>query len=175
MMEFDQEAYRGEMRDLLRAAHDAAQRRLGDERIYSISIWTDPDAAASAVSIDTREHSTAQLAALSSWAHEQVTKYAATMASELAAALLNLPDRNTSPADFAFVDLATVRHASFPRHWATETDGACWQYLGPALQSVADEALQLFAALPLDPEAELGVNSANDWYAARRKFVSRAT
>ena len=174
-MEFAQEAYHNEMRDLLRAAHDAAQRRLSNELIYSISIWTDPDAAESAVSIDTREHSSAHLAALSAWAHEQVAKYSGAIESELAAALVNLPDRNINPADFAYVNLATKRHASFPHHWAADTDGACWQYLGPALESVADEALQLFAVLPLDSDAELGVNSANDWYAGRRKVVSRAT
>ncbi|HKO20197.1 MAG TPA: hypothetical protein VJU82_15070, partial [Acidobacteriaceae bacterium] len=172
MMEFAQETYRKEMRDLLRAAHDAAQRRLGDELIYTISIWTDPDAAMSAVSIDTREHSLAHIAALSSWAHEQVAKYSGTMENELEEALLNLPDRDINPANFAYVDLAIKRHVSFPHDWAAETDGACWQYLGPALQTVAEEALQLFAASPLDPEAEVGVNAANDWYAARRRIVS---
>jgi hypothetical protein len=174
-MVFDQAAYREEMHDLLHKARDAARQRLGIERVYSVSIWTDPDAAVSAVSVDTRAHSSAQLTALSTWAHEQVAKYAGTAEAEFTECLLNLPDRNVNPADFAYADLATKRHISFPHHWAADTARGCWQFRGPALAGVADEALQLFAALPLDWDAELGVNSAHSWYTARRKFVSRVT
>jgi len=162
------------MRDLLRAARAAARRRLGSARVYSVSIWTDPDAAASSVSIDTRSHSADHLATLTSWAHGQVAKQPG-MDRDLTEALLKLPDRNINPADFALADLVVRKHTSFPAHWASNSEGACWDVLGPALERVAQEAVQLFAELPLDLEAELGVNSAHDWYDHRRAFGEQAT
>src|SRR5262245_10372518 len=58
MATFSIAAYRKELQDLLADAV-AAWRGLGAERprIFTVSVWTDPEAACSAVSIDTRENS----------------------------------------------------------------------------------------------------------------------
>ena len=170
-MDFNLVLYRREMEDLLRLALSVAEERLGGERVYSFSIWTDPDAAVSAISIDTRSHSAAQLSILGAFARSMDEKYAGTPHEQFTKPLLRLPEGNLNPAAFAYRNLAMADHASFPRHWATETDGRCWQLLGPALHDVAYDARAKIANLLLEPDAEVGVNTASDWYTHRQPIA----
>ena len=43
------------------------------------------------------------------------------------------------------------------------------------LQQIADETVAILVELPLEPDAELGINSATDWYTHRLPIALRAT
>src|SRR5687768_14297272 len=162
-MRFDEELYQQEMGQLLRAAYGALSAEHPDVVVYSASICTEPDARLSAVSFDTRENSEAMVARMATWAREQHARLAVEF-PKAAAAVLRVPARNTNPADFAVRDIVEVRHKAFDPHWEERSDGRCWDLLEPCLERVAAMALEIFSDLPLDRNAELGVNTRRDWY-----------
>ena len=168
---FDETLYLIEMSGLLADAADRLRAEHPAATVYSVSIWTDPDAAISTVSFDTAEHSATQVAALRAWAAGHQARLLARGEAEQAR-LLEPPAgmRNVNPADFAFRDVAEVEHRSFPQGWAHETEGRCWRELGPALDRVRERALALYAGLPLHADAELAVHSDRDWYDGPVKF-----
>lgn len=165
-MKFDQQRYRDEMRTLVESAKTQFRDQHPDVIVYTISIWTDPDAAASAVNFDTRQHATEQLQASNDWGQKYHDQYMADGDVERARQFTPLPldGRNTNPADFAYPLYAEIQHQSFPEGWEQDSDGACWDVLEPALRHVGESARVAFAELLLHPEAELGVNSRHDWY-----------
>src|SRR5688572_5180384 len=162
-MRFDEELYHQEMGQLLRAAYGALSAEHPDVVVYSASICTDPDARVSAVSFDTRQNSEAMVARMATWAREQHARLIADL-PKAAAALLRVPARNTNPADFAVRDIVEVRHKAFDPHWEESSAGRCWELLEPALERAAAVALAIFSGLPLDQDAQLGVNTRRDWY-----------
>jgi hypothetical protein len=165
---FDEARYHAEMDQLLDAAVAALRRDHPQLVVYTVSIWTDPDAAASAVSIDTVEHSTACLADAAAYDARYYAKYLADGDLEQARLFaLRTPGergRATNPADFALRNLATIDHRAFPEDWGAESEGAWWDVLESALAQVLARALARFAAVPLHADAELGVNGRDDWY-----------
>ena len=162
---FDPEQYHAEMTALIAAAVARLDQEHSALEVFTASIWTDPDAATSAVSVDTAEHSAQQVAEADAWAAAHYRRLLAAGDHEQAALFAPTPGaRNVNPADFALRDLVTVEHRSFPPNWAEESQGACWDALGPALLRVRDLAVSRFRTLRLHPEAQLAVNSAVDWY-----------
>lgn len=160
-MSFSSSGYSNEMKLLL----TATAKRWRDEirePIYSISIWTDPEAAESAISLETREHSDQFIAGVHAFARQraeaQLRKGNAKMADLLLAHLARF--RNDSPADFAFRNFATISNASLPRRW-NESD---WPRLTACLLQVREEAIETFQAFDLTEDAEIGVNTASSWY-----------
>ncbi len=140
-MKFDRQRYLEEMTRLFESARDQFLERTTDTVIFVISVWTDPDAAASAVSFETRAHSDA---------------------------FTEMPGvPNDSPADFQFRDIAKCDHLSIPGLWEETTSGGCWNDLEPALNEAAEIAARVFASLPLEENATLGVNSRRDWFDQR--------
>ena len=140
-MKFDKKRYFEEMTRLCEAARDQFLEQATGARIFVISVWTDPDAAASAVSFETRSHS------------DQFTE--------------NPGVPNDSPADFQFRDIAECDHLSFPKLWEEATSGGCWNDLEPALVGAAEIAAGIFVSLPLEDNATLGINSRRDWFDRR--------
>ena len=162
---FDDALYQIEMTRLLAEAAEALRRRDPGAVVYTISIWTDPNAAVSAVSFDTAENSAMKARKAEEWAARHHARLLA--AGDHARAQLFAPRpgaRNGNPADFAFRNLAEVEHHSFERGWETNTAGACWDVLEPALLEVRDRAPAVFATLRLHRDAQLGVNSRRDWF-----------
>ena len=140
-MDFDKPKYMSEMKALVRHAFHAFQQMGAAESVFVVSIWTDPDAAASSVSVETRQHSLE---------------------------FLGTRNRiNDSPADFRYRDIAECDHISFPALWEEITLGNCWEYLEPALIEVANEAIRVLSNWPVEEDAILGVNSRRDWFEHR--------
>jgi hypothetical protein len=133
--------YYEEMTALFEQAHAAFLKRGVGQRIFVISIWTDPDAAASAVCFETRSHS------------DKFTGVPGTV--------------NDSPADFEYRDIAECEHASFPQLWEEHSSGVCWDELEPALEMAADIAAGIFRSLPLEENITLAINSRRDWFDKR--------
>jgi hypothetical protein len=162
---FDERVYLREMALLLDQAVARMAGAFRETAVYTVSIWTDPDAGVSAVSFDTAENSAQKVAEAAEWSARYHDRYLA--AGNLDMARFFAPAeraRNVNPRDFAFPELATVEHRSFPKHWHEDTGGACWAQLGPALRRVQARALPRCAELRLSSGAELAINSAVDWY-----------
>ena len=153
------------MSRLLREAVDKLLAERPGFVVYTASVWTDPDAAVSAVSFDTEDHSLAQVRAADEWAAPRYERLLAE--GDLEQALLYAPRpgaRNVNPADFQLSEFTTTAHRSFEQGWGEATTGDCWKVLEPALLEVRTRAAGILAGLPLHPDAELAVNSAHDWY-----------
>ncbi|HEX6050936.1 MAG TPA: hypothetical protein VFZ21_16770, partial [Gemmatimonadaceae bacterium] len=91
---FDESLYHEEMGRLLRAALGALAAERPPVRVFTIAIWTDPTVRLSTVSVDTRAHSDAKVAALAAWARRQHPRLIAAGLPEAAEAALRLPPRN---------------------------------------------------------------------------------
>ena len=72
--------------------------------------------------------------------------------------------RVCNPADFAYPNVAERAHASMPIEWEDTSEGECWNILEPVMLEVRDLASRAFADILLDSDAELSVNSQEDWY-----------
>jgi hypothetical protein len=161
---FNEPLYHEEMERLLRAARGALVAEQPPVRVYTIAIWTDPAARRSSVSVDTRAHSDARVAALAAWARDQHPRLLAAGLPAAAEAALRVPPRNVNPADFALRDLVEVRHRAFGAPVAEVSFEDVWAALESALERVGLAALELFADLPLERGAEVAVNTRRDWY-----------
>ena len=171
---FDEALYQIEMTRLLQDAAAVMRRDYPSLVIYSVGIWTDPNAAVSAVSVDTKENSDAKLATLTAWAYARQADALAAGDPEMAVLLGTLPPRNRNPADFMLREVASTEHRSFPPRWEDDSQGDCWEDLASALRTVRAEAVEVFSGLWLHTEAELAVNSASDWYDTPRPLLRRA-
>jgi len=160
---FDPVLYEHEMTQLLQQAVERLRAEYPRLVIYSLSIWTDAPAMTSAVSIDTKNNSEARIARLRAFAAEQQTRAAAAHEPELARLWARPIARNTNPAEFVLREYVTIEHRAFDSRWAAEDH---WQELAPALERVRDLARELFRGVLLHPEAQVAVNSPNDWYDA---------
>ena len=147
-MDLDQIKYLDEMSELFERVRLKFEKERPIDRIFVISIWTDPDAAASSVSLESRSH------------------------SDMFTGTPGVP--NDSPADFEYRDFSECEHSSFPKFWEENTSGACWGELEPALVAAANNAIRLFEKMPLEPDAVLGVNSSRDWFDRRWALNSSA-
>ncbi len=145
----------------------AKQRMLNEHTysiIYTVSIWTDPDAAASAISLDTYENSLDKISKANAWSKKEHNRLMAEGDVEMAKLFLPNEGRNCNPADFAFRNLAEITHASFKPLWEEATKGQCWDQLESALTKVAEIGRVEFEELSLHPQAVLGINSRRDWF-----------
>lgn len=171
-MTFDATLYQQEMADLLTAAVRILQRDHAGMLIFTVSIWTDPNAAVSTVCVDTEEHSAMQLARSALWSNTRYERLMAEGKTENAKQFAPREiERNANPADFA-VQLLSTKHDAFQRNWEETSDGACWDLLEPALLRAAEMAEEVFSVLPLHTNARLAVNSRRDWYDSERPLRS---
>lgn len=159
---FDQDRYLREMQGLVDDAREKITMEAPSLEVYTVSVWTDPDAAFSAVSIDSYDHYQAQIERFSS-ARRAINE-------DLAKRMANSQSRITSPADFEYPEVLKIRNKSFPLNWNTDTHGQSWELLSPLLLQAAEYARQAFSVQKLHPDAEVGVNGRNSWYEKALRF-----
>jgi hypothetical protein len=163
---FDETLYHLEMSRLLVDAAEALRQRHPRLVVYTVSIWTDPNAAASAVSFDTAQNSAEKVAQAAEWAAGHYAR--AVAAKDLATAEQFAPRdgpmRNVNPADFALRAVSEIDHQSFVPGWEERSAGRCWVELEPALERVRASALELYSELTLHEDAVLGSNSRSTWF-----------
>jgi hypothetical protein len=162
---FSEAGYLREMATLISTAKRSMLGDHADAMVYTVSIWTDPDAAVSAISFDTIENSLEKIRQANEWTKKHYDRLMSE--GEVDEAQLFLPQqegRNCNPADFAFRNLAKLTHASFKRGWEQAKKEKCWNVLEPALLKVANLAHKEFSELRLRPDAQLGINSRRAWY-----------
>jgi hypothetical protein len=170
-MSIDQRLYLEEMDRLLAAAKATLLAQSRDIELYTISIWTDPNAGVSAVNFDTRENSDQQVQQSNEWSKSYYDEHMAEGDEEMAALFLPTEGRNQNPADFLFNKIATVEHRSFigearPIAIAGDTppDSPIWPMLKPLLQIVQKRAHSLYRDLRLHTDARIAINSPRSWY-----------
>ena len=167
-MRFKPALYFAEMQALIDTAAARWQREPARQKIYTIGIWTDPDAAASAVNIDTRASSERTVAGHNRYLLQCRAEYLAAGETEMAALFAPVAGRQVNPADFQYPLFAETAHQSFRPLWAERSRERCWQPLSQALNRAAQYALIRFAGLDLEADAVLGVNSREDWFGQAR-------
>ncbi len=168
-MRFDEEGYFVEMQKLIFNAKAKLLSQHPDMVVYTINIWTDPDATISAVNLDTFENSALKVSVINKFLRKEHERLLSVGDDEIAHLFLPLPDegRNYNPADFALREFVTVENKSFDYNWEGKSKAKCWDVLEPALKRVGEAAMLAFSDLPLHPKAELSVNSRRDWYDQR--------
>jgi hypothetical protein len=164
-MEFDVQRYLREMQQLVATGCLRLAVRHPRVRVYSVSVWTDPDARGSAISFDTLANSRLKVAASDRYRKRQHAELLRE-GDRAMARLFAKPsrDRNSNPADFAFRSFHEVNHRSMPALWEERSDRRCWTELEPALREVAKLVLPTLAELRLEKGAVLGINSRRDWF-----------
>jgi hypothetical protein len=164
--------YLHEMDGLLVDAMQELLTQAPDIQIYTISIWTDPNAAASAVDFDTLENSNQVVQRSNAWNKGYYDKYMASGDEEQARLFLPSQNRNQNPANFQFDRAAFVKHDSFNRlDWPMQIAGGdkpvaspIWPVLEVLLKTVQERAKALYRDLTLHPDAKIAVNSPHSWY-----------
>ena len=159
---WDAQLYRTELERLVAEAY---ARWTAEARppVYTISLWTDPDAAMSSLSIDTLSHSSSVVSEANAY-NAQQRAYWLDRGDAAMAELFGAITRNCNPADFDHRDVCTVRHASFADDWEIRSDGACWDVLEPLLEVVGRVAAARFAHVEHASDAIVGVNGRHDWF-----------
>jgi hypothetical protein len=160
---FDPWLYQREMSRLVDEACAKFRALPGSPVLYTASIWTDPDAACSAVNIDTWENSQVQCAKSNAFNDRHRARWLAEGDKKMAA-LFGVATRNDNPADFAYRELALCRHRSIAESWEHRSGGRCWFWLQPQIDRVRALASARLRTLPLHPDALLATNSREDWF-----------
>lgn len=165
-MAFNKENYLREMKSMV----DKAMERLNSEKpdfvIYTISIWTDPNAAASAINFDSRQNSEQLVQQSNEFDKEEYEELL--LEGDLEGAELFKPEtwmqRNCNPADFELPDFEETKHPDIPINWEYEKGGRCWSQLRPALTEIGNYAFNKIQEMRIEPDFELAINSKKDWY-----------
>jgi hypothetical protein len=163
-MPFEKHTYLQEVKSMI----DTAVARLVKEtppfKIYSVSVWTDPNAAVSAFNIDSRKNSEKAVQKLNAYFKKRHDELIDEGDLEWAELMNKKVLRNYNPADFIFRNFQTIKHPYFEKEWASQQGRGCWAELGPALNEAGEYAFSKISILPVDTDFELAVNSAKDWY-----------
>jgi hypothetical protein len=161
----DKSLYFEEMTKMIDKAIFRLQSEKPDFKIYTASIWTDPNAAVSSINFDTKENSLRNVKKSNEWSKKYYDQYLTE--GDLEQAELFKPNEGTrvcNPADFELRDFEQTIHKSFPGNWETETEGDCWKELEPALIQIGEIYFQKIKTLNIEEGFELSINSEQDWY-----------
>jgi hypothetical protein len=161
----DNQLYYKEMTAMVNKAIDRLQLEMPNFKIYTASIWTDPNAAVSSINFDSKTYSIKQVKQRNAWFKKYRSYHL--VEGDLKMAALFKPNKGTrifNPANFLLRDFELIRHKSFPRHWESNTNSRCWKKLEPALIEIGDYTFMLLKTLHLEKGFELSINSARDWY-----------
>jgi hypothetical protein len=164
-IKFDKQLYLNEMRQLVDQAFEEMQTQHADFEVFTASIWTDPNAAASSINFDSKENSDKQNEESNAWSKKHYDAYMEAGNVEQAAFFAPRFDRNCNPADSLLRDFAECNNASIPLNWEEKTKGKCWNALEPLLKEVGEYAFGKVKQLKIAADFELSVNSREDWYA----------
>jgi hypothetical protein len=163
-MKFTPAAYIAEMKGMVDEAMQKIARENPSFEIYTASIWTDANAAGSAINFDSKRNSDGKVSRSNEFNKEQHAYWLKQGDLKMAELFTQGSDRNCNPADFELRSFMTIQNSSIPRDWEHKTDGKCWSRLEPALLEVGEYAFQKMSSLNIHADFELGVNGKLDWY-----------
>lgn len=163
-MKFNKQVYLNEMRQLVDDALEKMQTQHADFEVFTASIWTDPNAAASSINFDSKENSDKENERANAWAKIHYDTYMAEGNIEQAAFFAPRFERNCNPADFLLRDFVECVNTSIPLNWEEKTKGKCWNVVEPLLKEVGEYAFEQLKQLKITTDFELSVNDREDWY-----------
>ncbi len=134
------------------------------EKVFQISLWTDPQRQTTAVNFETKEHATAHNM---KWARIFREKYN----DEETAIRLEKEGYNGSPADFEHSEFLKYKHQELEKldqleyQYQTHSHAADAR-ISASLRKVVRQIRErdMLAGLPREEEVWIGVNSPRDWY-----------
>ena len=162
---FDKPIYIREMTEMVDRAIERMIKENPEFLIYTASIWTDPNAAASSIGFDSKENSLKSVEKSNEWDKKYYEKYLAE--GDFEQAELFKPSEATrmfNPADYDLRDFEEIKNLSFPINWESETKQNCWKELNPALREIGKYTFEQIKKLNLEDGFELSVNNKKDWY-----------
>ena len=122
-----------------------------DEKVYQVSIWTDPQAQITAVNFETKEHAAEHM---KNWPR-----------------FLKAKDYNGDPADFKHKEFLLGKHPEIESIDDLDYQFKTHRYAADAristsLRKVVKRILNLkiLENLPREDELWVGINSPHDWY-----------
>ena len=163
-MTFDKEIYILEMSRLLADSIKTLNKHHKDFLVYSVNIWTDPNAAISAINFDSKDNSDKAIKSSNDFNKKYYDNYIQAGDTEQAKLFEQTITRNCNPADFELAQFATIENTSFQADWEENSNGGCWDILEEALKEFAVMAIDKLHTMNLHPEFELSVNGREDWY-----------
>ena len=162
---FDKTFYLTEMNFLIDKAFERITKEFPDYKIYTISIWTDPNTAISSINFDSRPNSIKSVEKANQGNKKYYDEHIANKDFEQAELFKPLNGtRLCNPADFEFKDFEEFKHKSIKDNWEEISSGKCWTKLNPALLEIGKVAFEKTKKLNLENDFELAVNSDLDWY-----------
>ena len=145
-------AYETSVIDLLQQAVEQYHRQHADEKVFQVSIWTDPQVQVSAINFETKKHAEEQIA-------EQAPGYR------------NATGYNDNPAGFKYCqflerkhrEIAAIDELNYFYHTHREAADA---RISASLRKVVKRTreMSILARLPREEVVWIGVNSPRDWY-----------
>ncbi len=162
---FDKSLYLTEMNVLIEKAFERITKEYTDYKIYTISIWTDPNAAISSINFDSKTNSIKTVEKSNQWSKKYYDEHIAN--KDFEQANLFKPINGTrlcNPAEFELRDFEEFKHKSIEDNWEEISSGKCWTKLNPALLEIGNIAFEKTKKLNLESDFELAVNSNLDWY-----------
>jgi hypothetical protein len=163
-MTFDKDKYFKEMKSMVDKAIDRLEKEKPDFEIFTASIWTDPNAAASSIGFESKTNSEKQVKKSNEWNKKYYDKYMAKGNLEQAKLFEPTIARNYNPAGFELRDFVEIKNSTIENNWEESTEGKCWDDLEPALKEVGEYAFGQINTLKIHDEFELSVNGRQDWY-----------
>ena len=163
-MLFDKQRYLTDMKSMVDKAIKKLRSKKSKFKIYSVSIWTDPNGAISSINFDTKANSDKIVGKSNRYLKKKYDEFMAEGDLEMAKLFKMVLERNSNPAEFKLRDFEKANHSYLPKNWELKTDGKCWKHLKPALTEIGKYAFERIQVLPLDSDFELAVNSDKDWY-----------
>lgn len=128
-MEFKYPGYIDEMKKLIDDAMEKIKRENPDFEIYTVSIWTDANAAASAVNFDSKYNSDVKCQKSNEFNEKQKTYWTDKGDFDMAKLFQPQIGRNCNPADFHLRDFLTIKNRAIPvdgRKERMENAGLSW-------------------------------------------------
>ncbi len=163
-MSFQSKVYKDEMIDLINSAINKMKEAHSNFEIYTASIWTDPNAAASAISFDSLQNSILRTKKSNEWSKKHYDRLIEENDLEQAELFKPIENRNTNTADFELSNYKIIDNKSFGLNWEEDSEGACWDELEPILIELGEYAFEKIQDLNITDDFELSVNGRNDWY-----------
>lgn len=163
-MPFDKQTYLTEMKSMVDKAIERLRTEKPRLKIYSVSIWTDPNAATSSINIDTKSNSDKVVEKSNRYDKKKYDEFMAEGDLEMAELFKPTNQRNCNPAEFKLRDFEEIKHPDIEINWESESDGKCWKILKPALTEIGKYAFKEIQTLTLESDFELAINSNRDWY-----------
>jgi hypothetical protein len=131
---FDKTFYLTEMNFLIDKAFERITKEFPDYKIYTISIWTDPNTAISSINFDSRLNSIKSVEKANQGNKKYYDEHIANKDFEQAELFKPLNGtRLCNPADFEFKDFEEFKHKSIKDNWEEISSGKCWTNKGLAL------------------------------------------